>query len=87
MSTHPYRENAAQCLLLSDDVSTIHPLLRNGLISMAHAWLQLAEEAEGRDELAAEVRLSVGHWNALDDVDEDDRSFFERVYHQQDLLS
>jgi hypothetical protein len=51
MLSTEYKENAATCLLLADQASTTHPLLRTGLIDMAHAWLQLAEQAEGTNEI------------------------------------
>jgi hypothetical protein len=51
MLSSEYKENAATCLLLSDQASTTHPLLRTGLIYMAHAWLLLAEQAESANEI------------------------------------
>jgi len=51
LSISEYKENAATCLLLADQASATHPLLRTGLIDMAHAWLQLAEQAERSHEI------------------------------------
>ena len=38
-----YRQNAGQCLELADKTSD--PAIRLGLIDMARAWFQLAEQA------------------------------------------
>jgi hypothetical protein len=51
MLSSKYKERAATCLLLADEASTAHPLLRTGLIEMSHAWLQLAEQAESPNEI------------------------------------
>jgi hypothetical protein len=38
-----FKANAANCLLLSDQVT--YPIIRAGLLDIAHAWLELAEQA------------------------------------------
>ena len=43
MLENRFKANAANCLLLSDQVT--YPLIRAGLLDIAHAWLELAEQA------------------------------------------
>ena len=39
-----YRHHAGKCLALAEE--STDPVVRLGLIDMAHAWLRLAEQAE-----------------------------------------
>jgi hypothetical protein len=50
MSRDRYRENAAECLHLADQVNSADSFIRTGLIEMAHAWLELAEAAQNRSD-------------------------------------
>jgi hypothetical protein len=45
MATNEYRQHAAECLSIADDI-TISPKSRLELLAMAQAWLKLAQLAE-----------------------------------------
>jgi hypothetical protein len=49
MSVERYREHALDCLRLAAD--TEHPAYRAALLSMAQAWVRLADQAEKNSHL------------------------------------
>ena len=58
MSENRFKENAANCLLLSDQVT--YPIIRAGLLDIAHAWLELAEQANVEQSYYAERKHDFG---------------------------
>ena len=62
MLENRFKANAANCLLLSDQVT--YPIIRAGLLDIAHAWLELAEQANVEQSYYAERKHDFGRHRA-----------------------